>query len=148
MKTRSKETARSNGAWQGMNWIRPEKRLAIYLRDGLRCGWCFSLASPGSIFTLDHLKPHSRGGSNHESNLVACCHRCNTSRGSRGQKAFAQAVASYINHGLTEEAILARIRATSRLSIRLFLAEARALIEKHGNFSKAMCALTQSQQEI
>lgn len=25
------ETARGNGDWQGMNWIRQDKRLAIYL---------------------------------------------------------------------------------------------------------------------
>lgn len=29
-----------NANWQGMNWIRQEKRYAIYLRDGLACVWC------------------------------------------------------------------------------------------------------------
>lgn len=33
---------------QGMNWIRKDKRLAIYMRDGMACVYCG--------LTLDHLK--------------------------------------------------------------------------------------------
>jgi hypothetical protein len=31
--------------------------------------------------TLDHVLPRSRGGSNHESNLITCCAECNEKRG-------------------------------------------------------------------
>ncbi|KKK72946.1 hypothetical protein LCGC14_2898780, partial [marine sediment metagenome] len=33
---------------QGMNWIRPEKRLAIYLRDGLACCYCGATVEDGT----------------------------------------------------------------------------------------------------
>lgn len=51
-------------------WIRSEKRLAIYLHD----------AAPADI-TLDHVVPRSRGGSNEASNLFTACRSCNSARG-------------------------------------------------------------------
>jgi hypothetical protein len=48
-KTATKATART-GVWQGMNWITQKKRQGVI---------------------LDHLKPHSKNGSNHESNLAS-----------------------------------------------------------------------------
>lgn len=146
MKTSTKATARTNGNWQGMNWLRPVKRLAIYLRDGLRCGWCDAQLEPGLIFTLDHLKPHAKGGSNHESNLVTCCKHCNDSRGKRAQVTFARAVAMYVNHGLTKADILGRIRIVTRRSLVPYLVEAAALLEKHGGFSQAMAALAKGKK--
>ena len=58
--------------WQGMNWIRQEKRLAIYLRDGMSCAYCGASVEGGAQLSLDHVKPHSRGGSNAAANLVTC----------------------------------------------------------------------------
>lgn len=58
---------------QGMNWIRKEKRLAIYMRDGGRCAYCESTEQ----LTLDHLR-HS--GSNDATNLVTACFSCNSSK--------------------------------------------------------------------
>jgi hypothetical protein len=49
---------------QGMNWIRQEKRLAIYLRDGLACCWCGFTVEDGVRFTLDHIVPRQMGGGN------------------------------------------------------------------------------------
>jgi 5-methylcytosine-specific restriction endonuclease McrA len=77
-------TARS-GAWNGSNWIRRDKRLAIYLRDTWRCAYCkrdLSQVKP-KLRTLDHLTPVSDGGTNDETNLVTCCKRCNDSKGAR-----------------------------------------------------------------
>jgi hypothetical protein len=141
MKTATKDTARTNGVWQGMKWIRSDKRLAIYLRDGLACAWCGAGLETGSIFTLDHLKPHAKGGSNHESNLVTCCKHCNDSRGKRNQTVFAHAVATYVNHGLTKEDVLGHIRTTSRRSLKPFMQQAREIIEQRGGFSKAIAHL-------
>lgn len=65
---------------QGMNWIRLEKRLAIYHRDNFDCIWCrgvFPLDLQGYGLTLDHLD--GAGGNGHQ-NLVTACHWCNTSR--------------------------------------------------------------------
>ena len=73
--------ARSPHQPTGM-WIRPEKRLAIYLRDGFRCLYCLADlhdAGPTDI-TLDHLTCKADGGTNHESNLVTACRTCNCTR--------------------------------------------------------------------
>lgn len=126
----------SNGQGQGMNWIRPDKRLAIYLRDGLACAWCGASVEDGTRLTLDHLTPHADGGTNQSSNLVTACHRCNSSRGRRTPRAFVSAVAAYLNHGVKAADILAHVRTTSRRP--LDLAAARALIAKRGGFTAAL----------
>lgn len=118
----------------GMNWIRPAKRLAIYLRDGLACSWCGASIEDGTQLTLDHLTPHSKGGSNHESNLVTACHRCNSSRGNRSVKTFAKAVAAYLK-GTAPETILAHIKITRRR--KLDVGAAKALIARRGSFTAA-----------
>ena len=123
---------------QGMNWIRPEKRLAIYLRDGLACVWCGATIEDGVILTLDHLKPYSKGGSHEASNLVTCCGRCNSSRGTRAVAAFARAVASYLNHGVKAADVLRHVRATSKRVIDV--KAAKAMIAKRGGFSAVLRA--------
>jgi len=64
----------------GSKWIRPEKRLAIYVRDGFDCVYCRGVFPLGTDLTLDHITPRSRGGSNDASNLVTCCFSCNSAR--------------------------------------------------------------------
>ena len=68
--------------YQVSNWIRPAKRLAIYLRDGMKCQYCgrdLHGVNPRDI-TLDHITPKSRGGSNKCGNLVTSCRSCNSQR--------------------------------------------------------------------
>lgn len=66
---------------QGSKWIRKDKRLAIYLRDGMACAYCGKgVEESGAPLTLDHLLPCSKGGGNHEGNLVTCCLSCNSRR--------------------------------------------------------------------
>lgn len=82
--------ARSNHQPTGC-WIRKEKRLAINLRDGMICLVCMKRlfgADPQDV-TLDHIRPKSDGGSNHESNLYTCCKHCNSSRGDKPLGRFA-----------------------------------------------------------
>src|SRR3990167_5056259 len=117
MKGTANNDAGGRGDWQGMNWIRQEKRLAIYLRDGLACVWCGIAVEDGYGLTLDHLTPHSRGGSNQATNLVTSCHRCNSSRGSRSINKFAVAVAEYLDHDADPAKIAAHVRRTARLMI-------------------------------
>ncbi len=119
-----------------MNWIRREKRLALYLRDGLACCYCGEGIEDGAKLTLDHLTPHSRGGSNEPANLITACHRCNSARGSRGWKQFAGRVASYINHAATVEAIIGHISRTRRRPVPL--AEAKEMIARRGGFAAAL----------
>jgi 5-methylcytosine-specific restriction endonuclease McrA len=78
-------------AGQGSKWIRPEKRLAIYLRDDMCCAYCgtnLKNAKPEEI-GLDHLVCSSEGGSNEPSNLVTACRKCNSSRGVQPWREFA-----------------------------------------------------------
>ena len=66
----------------GSKWIRPEKRLAIYIRDGVRCAYCgqdLRNAAPAEV-TLDHLLPRIAGGDNQATNLITACRPCNSSR--------------------------------------------------------------------
>jgi HNH endonuclease len=119
-----------------MNWIRPVKRLAIYLRDGLACAWCGESIEDGAKLTLDHLTPHSRGGSNDQTNLVTCCHRCNSSRGNRSVKSFAGACAGYLDHGIAPSDILSHIRQTVRRP--LDIAAAAEMISRRGGFTAAL----------
>jgi 5-methylcytosine-specific restriction endonuclease McrA len=84
------------------SWIRREKRLAIYLRDGVHCSYCgtdLRGARPCDM-GLDHLESQdeckgrgncTRSGKsmNHESNLVLACRSCNSSRQSMPWRQFA-----------------------------------------------------------
>ena len=94
-------TARNREKNQGMNWIRKDKRVAIYMRDHGRCVYCESQRD----LTLDHLTPISsshhmcRCGSgkaigecciNHEKNLVTACMECNTERKDKPWRAYAE----------------------------------------------------------
>ena len=65
--------------WQGSNWIRRDKRLAIYLRDQFQCVYCHrNLANaPARKRTLDHIIPVARGGTNDAVNLCTACTTCN-----------------------------------------------------------------------
>jgi hypothetical protein len=138
MKNEHQKDARGRGDWQGMNWIRQEKRLAIYLRDGLACVWCGSSAEGGSQLSLDHLRPHSRGGSNEASNLVTSCTRCNSARGNRPAALFAQHVATYLNHGIDARNIVRHVRNCAARSLAAHTIEAKKMIARRGSASRAL----------
>lgn len=121
---------------QGAKWIRREKRLAIYLRDGLACAYCGASLEDGMLLTLDHIKPYTNGGSNHESNLVTCCHKCNSSRADRPVAEFARAVAEYVNHGVTAEDILCHVNNTRRR--KLDVTAAKRMITRRGGYAAAI----------
>lgn len=124
--------------WCGMNWIRKEKRLALYLRDGLACCYCGASVEDGTQLTLDHVTPHSKGGSNEHTNLVTCCHRCNSARGNRDIFAFTKSVAAYLNHGVTPKQINNHIDTCLRRDLTPFLKQAKQLIAQRGGFSAAL----------
>jgi hypothetical protein len=132
------ETARGNGNWQGQNWIRPERRLACYLRDGLACAYCGDSVENGVKLTLDHIIPHSKGGTNAVENLATCCHKCNSARGNRSMESFAEKTAGYLDHGLTGAEIVAHIR--DCVSRPLPLDEAKRLIASRGTAAKVVAS--------
>lgn len=76
---------------QGSKWIRAERRLGIYIRDGFTCMYCGRdlKNAPAADVTLDHLIACSKGGTNENTNLVCACRSCNSSRGDRDLETFA-----------------------------------------------------------
>ncbi len=117
---------------QGMNWIRQEKRLAIYMRDGLACVYCLEGLEDGVKLTLDHLKLYSRGGSNNESNLVTACLTCNSSRGTKTVKAYCNL---FEDGGLVERDVR---NAAKRI---LNMKAAREMIARRGSVKLALEAV-------
>lgn len=53
--------------------ITAETRRAIFALDGWECVYC----SSRSILEIDHIFPHSHGGTDEPGNLVTCCAKCN-----------------------------------------------------------------------
>ena len=123
---------------QGMNWIRQEKRLAIYLRDGMACAYCGHGVEDGANLTLDHVVPRSQGGGNVACNLITACMRCNVARSDRPVSDFAAAVAQYIGGGATAEDIAANVYRNVDVSLSPFRAEANALIARRGSVSRVL----------
>lgn len=114
--------ARRDGRHQPRGqWIRREKRLALYLRDEFTCQYCganLHAADPADI-TLDHLAPRSRGGHNGQDNLVTACRSCNCARQDKP-----------LHRWITDAAHRAKIRAQARRSIARHLVLARDLIAR------------------
>ena len=120
-------TART-ASWHGTHWCRPTTRLAIYLRDGMACAYCGATVEDGTLLTLDHLMPDSRGGSNAPTNLVTACRRCNCARGNRTVRSFCRATAEYLNHDAKAETIERHVRNCARR--QLPRDEARELVRR------------------
>ena len=111
---------------QGSKWIRPDKRLAIYLRDGMACAYCGAgVEESGKPLTLDHLLPCSKGGGNHEGNLVTCCHSCNSKRGDTD-------LGVWLDKACGDDAgeVAKFITTHTALDLRPFRAEAKAIIAR------------------
>ena len=53
-------------------------RVHILERDEYRCAYCNRRAT-----TVDHVVPRAKGGNEENSNLVACCRKCNFTKGTR-----------------------------------------------------------------
>jgi len=120
--------------WNGMNWIRQERRLAIYLRDGLACVYCNASVEEETQLTLDHLIPHSKGGKNDNRNLVTACKRCNSARGNRSVLGFCKAVGEYL--GESHKTIYARVLNNRKRVVNI--KTAKALIAKRGSIAEVI----------
>lgn len=110
---------------QGSKWIRPNKRLAIYLRDGLACAFCGDTVEDGAILTLDHLTACELGGTNDASNLVTCCLSCNSSKQDRTIRAW---FAILRDRGIDTNQIGAKIRRLVRKDLSAHKAAANQII--------------------
>lgn len=126
--------------WQGSKWIRQDRRLAIYLRDGMQCVYCQSVLEDGIVLSLDHLTPRSQTEVNDNSNgnLVTCCRKCNSARGDRDYKQFAHDTAVYLNHGVTGQQIVDFIETTRNRPIAKYRKMAKKLIKNRSTFGQVL----------
>lgn len=131
MATRSRQRGNS---YQGAKWIRREKRLAIYLRDGMACVYCGATIEDGAQLSLDHVVPYSQSGSNESGNLVTCCRTCNSARQDRPVLEFVDAVANYL--GVAAADIAEHV--TDCMRRELDVAEAKQLIARRGSYAAAL----------
>mgnify|MGYP001580416909 CR=1 FL=1 len=83
--------------WYGSNWIRREKRLAIYIRDNWRCVYCdkdLQNVRSAKNRQLDHVNPvHNGKPDNSSTNLVTCCEACNQRKNGKNLWSFVKDVA-------------------------------------------------------
>ena len=107
-------------------WIRPERRLAIYLRDEMRCLLCGLRFDDGRLdeITLDHVIPRSKAGTNVASNLYTCCVACNARRGDADLAPF---VRQMIRHASKAERVMRRVWQQLALDLGPFLETARRI---------------------
>lgn len=116
------------------HWIKKERRLAIYLRDGLACCYCGLAIEDGIQLTLDHLTPRSQEVDNRSTNLVTACGRCNSVRGDREYTEFAHDSANYL--GISAPEVIAHIKTTAAKP--LDMDGARQLLEARGSVFEAI----------
>lgn len=123
--TTRREAGSRKAKHYGSKWIRPEKRLAIYLRDGMACAYCGAGAEDEVGLSLDHITPWIQGGSNHESNLITCCTLCNSQRQDTPLADWLIAKC-----GERHNSVAAFIASHITLSLKPYRAEADALIAR------------------
>ena len=69
-----------------------DRRVVLWVRSGGLCHWCrepmsFTSGKRHSM-TIDHVTPRSKGGRSNLRNTVACCHACNSRKGSLDAAVF------------------------------------------------------------
>ena len=67
--------------------ITKEKLKKAFDKTGGKCPYCEDKITIIN-FSLDHIKPISRQGTNHLNNLIACCNMCNSIKKDRSVKVF------------------------------------------------------------
>lgn len=108
------------------------RRFAILKRDGFKCLYCGrSPAEDGIRLQVDHIIPRSKGGGDHDDNLVSACEDCN-----QGKKATRSGSPKYRRkvHLITDSqaAIIWRLE---ELQIRSLLKDERRS-QRHTNMAE------------
>lgn len=106
---------------------RGTKRLAILLRDGLTCTYCQRTAEQVVCLTLDHVVPHSKGGTDDASNLVTACDRCNSSLQDASLAAGIRRLNENHGLGINYRTVAARIRRQTAKDLAPWTAAARMI---------------------
>lgn len=122
----------SNQASKGSKWLRPDKRLAIYLRDDHTCLWCNRHCEKVDELQIDHLVPYKGTEQeklrNHASNLITSCRSCNTRRKDMPLEEYALFVASRTRQKAAT--IIQRIVRQTAVMLDLYREEARQILAK------------------
>ena len=100
----------------GSKWCRPERRLALYLRDGFACIYCGVNADDGAALSLDHVLPRELGGSNKGENLVTACVSCNSAKRNLVNREW---FAMLRDKGIDTTSLSKRIRAATKRPVDL-----------------------------
>lgn len=58
-------------------------RAMVWAKTGGVCHYCGKQTNPFADFTVDHVVPLAKGGTNELDNLVPACRRCNSAKGDR-----------------------------------------------------------------
>lgn len=58
-------------------------RQNVLMRDNYTCQICGATVKDGAKLEIDHIIPHSKGGTNHENNLQVLCQQCNREKHNR-----------------------------------------------------------------
>ena len=115
----------------GSKWIRPERRLALYLRDRFACIYsprALHDAAPRDI-TLDHIDGRHEAGHHTNENLITCCRSCNSKKQDIPLKRFAG------------PETIAHIRRNTKRSMTKYMRLAKALISGETGFEDTIKAL-------
>lgn len=131
--------------WHGQKWIRNDKRLAIYMRDGLQCVYCGASLEDGAQFTLDHIMPHSDGGSNEATNLVTSCRACNVQRNITPFDEWCKIIDGFFYH--PSLSCQQRVEASLIKDIKALRKVAKQVL-KNRMFSKAVKAISDGKVEV
>ena len=70
-----------------------KQKLDVYERDGYKCQLCgrdMDYTAEYSSFSVDHIMPLSRGGTNESDNLQTCCKSCNSRKGTKTTEEYIQ----------------------------------------------------------
>ncbi len=120
---------RANGKTSS-SWIRREKRVAIYLRDGMCCVYCGrSAPDHGVLLTLDHILARELGGSNEHTNLVTACFSCNSKKQDATTREW---FATLRDVGVDTDKLGAKIRRHVARPLAPYFAEAKQLLKNEG----------------
>lgn len=123
-------TGRKQG--QGSKWIRKDKRLAIYLRDGMCCAYCgVGVEELDAPLTLDHLLACELGGTNEHTNLVTCCGKCNSQKQDLSMRGWFAKLRNERDVDTTKMG--ARIRRLVKKDLKPYRAQAKAIIASRSN---------------
>lgn len=113
-------------AANGGSWCRPDKRLAIHLRDGLSCVYCGATVEGGASLQLDHYVRVQDGGSNESANLVSACAFCNNSKNNDTIRTWFRRLRE---RGIDTDVVSRRCRTLMARDLSSFREEAKVIIE-------------------